>query len=113
MKIYGDKTTPGYIPEKNEPQGRISKTPKSDTDKNTQVAVSGDDLALTGKKVPVMNTTRETNIGSSSPVEFDVGEVPMMKQKLMFINESILNYPAEALSAQANLNSETVARLLV
>lgn len=112
MKIYGDKATPGYVPEKNEAQGKISKTPKSDADKGVQHAMAGDDLELTSKKVPVMNATRETNIGSSSSLEFDVGEVPMIKQKLMFINESIINNPIAALSAQANLNSETVARLL-
>lgn len=112
MKIYSDKTTPGYVPEKNETQSRISKTPKSAADMSDQVSVVGDDLELTSKKGAVMNTAREVKIGKSSSVEFDVGEVPMMKQKLMFINESILKYPAAALSAQANLNSETVASLL-
>ncbi len=112
MKIFNDKTTPGYIPEKNETQGRISKSPKSGSEKNVQVVQTSDELELSSQKVPVMSTMRETDIGGSPSFEFDAGDVPMIKQKISFVNGYILNNPLEALSAQANLNSESVARLV-
>lgn len=112
MKIFNDKTTPGYISEKNETQSRVSKTPKSGSDKNVQIPLTGDELELTSQKLPVTNSMREANIGTAPALEFDAGEVPMMQQKLSFVNSYILNNPLEALSAQANLNASSVAALL-
>ena len=112
MKIYSDKTAPGYIPDKNEIQGRASKNPKSVSDKNAKVVLTGDELELTGKKVTDMSSARATGTGHTSSVEFDVSQVPMMQQKLAFVNNYIMNNPAEALTAQANMNPDTVARLI-
>jgi hypothetical protein len=112
MKIYGDKIASGYSSEKTEVSARISKDTKSDSEKTAQVALSGDELELTSKKAAVLNSVREANLDSATSVEFDVSQVPVMKQRLGIISNYMLSNPAEALSTQANLASETVARLI-
>lgn len=112
MKINGDKTTPGYISEKSEMQGRASKTSKTISDKSAKIVLTEDELALTGKKETATVPMRETDIGYTTSVDFDVREVPMLKQRIEMINNYILKNPLAALSAQANLNSESVASLL-
>lgn len=112
MKIIGEASTPGYIPEKSEAQSRVPKTSKMNVEQNVQVFRSADELDLSNRKVSVMRSIRESNIGDSSVVSFDVTQVPMMKQNLSVLNSYIMNNPIEALSAQANLNAENVARLI-
>lgn len=109
MKISGDKSAPGYISEKNETQGRVSKNPKSASAKSAQVALTADELELTNKKAPALTPVRDT-VENATSVDFEVTE--MFKQELAAINNYIRSNPAEALSAQANLKSETVARLI-
>lgn len=110
MKIFNDSKTPGLISEKNETQGRISKKPGSD--KNAPVTLAADEIELTSKKAPAVNSIREVEIANTASVEFDVNEVPMMKMKLAALNNYILNNPAEALSAHANMNADLVAGLI-
>lgn len=105
MKIYGDKTALGYTPDKNLTQGRLEKTPKTICDQTR------DDLELTGKTAPV--ALRETETGDTVSVDFDVREVPMIKQRLEIISNYFVRNPLEALTIQGNLNSESVAKLLV
>jgi hypothetical protein len=110
MKIVNDTTAPGFIPEKNEAQSRVSK--KSGSEKYVPVQLATDELELTSKKAPAPNPMREVEIANAAAVEFDVGEVPMMKMKLAALNNYILNNHAEALSAQANLDTHVVAGLI-
>ncbi len=110
MKIINDSISPGLMPEKNETQSRVSKKPVSD--KSAPIAPAADELELTGKKAPAVNQLREVETANADAVEFDINEVPMIKLKLAVLNNYILNNTSEALSAQANINAETVAGLI-
>ncbi len=109
MKIFNESKTPGLISEKNETQGRVSKKPVSD--KSAPVVLKADELELTNKKTPV-GSMREVEIANAAAVEFDINDVPAIKLKLASLNNYLLNNPAAALSAQANLNTDVVAGLI-
>lgn len=110
VKINVDKTTPGNIPDRKEIQSRIAKTTKPASDKGAQIIQTRDDLKLKVKTLPMAMGV--TEVDDASSVEFDVREVPMIKQRLEIINNYFLRNPVEALSIQANLNSESVASML-
>lgn len=112
MKINNDAISPGLKSDKNESTGRVSKNVKSETDQTVQAFQTSDEVELTNKKMPAVNQMRETEIANTAAVEFDVSEVPMMKQRMQFINNYILNNPADALAAQARLNPGVVAGLI-
>jgi hypothetical protein len=111
MKIYGDRASAGIPAEKNEKPAKLPQPSKSGS--STAFIDTKDDLELTGKKVAVSDPVRETELANTDALEFDAGEVPVMKQKLQALSSYILSNPAEALSAQANLNPDMVAGLII
>jgi gamma-glutamylcysteine synthetase len=110
MKIFGVQSASGYSSEKSEKQRRVQAS-KSDAGDSALLFEPGDDLELTGKKAAVLNSVHESNIEAAYSAP-DTGDLSVIRQKLMTVNNRILNNPFEALSAQANLTTETVAGLI-
>lgn len=109
MKINVDRSSAGFAAEKYEKQ---SKTPQVSKPEVSAAFDTKDEVELTSKKAAILDDVRESNVGSSSSVSFDASQIPMLKQRLQFFTDYALSNPTEALSAQANLNSETVAKLV-
>ncbi len=110
MKINADRTAAGFAAENNDKQTKLPQNSKSVV--NEFFTGTKDDLELTSGKPAVLNQVGETNVWSASSAQSGAGDMDSMKQLLSRVSNYIHNNPAEALSAQANLNSETVAGLI-
>jgi putative NADPH-quinone reductase len=109
MRIYGDRSVSGYSSDKDEKKSRVQSLK---TGENEHVLLeSADALELTGKKAAVLNTVNETDVEVSLSAQA-FGDLHTIRQKLANLNGSLLRNPFEALGAQANLTSETVAGLI-
>ena len=112
MKVSFDRSSAGFGAQKSEMTGKIAQLPKTEAPKEAQAAVGAkDELELSMRKTAVLGSVREANLASAS-TESGADRLNAIKQKLATLNDYILDNPAEAFSAQANLNSGTVARLV-
>ena len=115
LRINIDRASAGFPAEKtekNEMPGKIAPSVKGDTAVGTLPDEKKDTLELSGRRLAMLNSVREANMASVSSTESAAENLSAIKQKLASLNNYIQENPQEALSAQANLNPETVARLI-
>jgi hypothetical protein len=109
VKINGDKASAGFPIEKNDKPSRMPS--KSGAGELARLMDTADDLELTGngKAAAVFNALRESNVDASNSL---TDELDTIREKLSALTGRLLSSPQQALSAQANLDSETVSRLV-
>jgi hypothetical protein len=112
MRINVDRASAGFPSEKNEKPGKITPSFRSDAASGAQTDETRDELELTNRRTAILDSVRETNMAAVSSTESAAGNLSAIKQRLASLNNYIQENPIEALSAHANLDPETVARLI-
>ena len=112
MRITIDRASAGFPSEMNELSGKTALSSKTDTAAGVQPDESQDALELTSRRTAMIDSVRETNMAAVSSTASAAGNLSAIKQKLAVLNNYIQENPLEALSAHANLDPETVARLI-
>jgi hypothetical protein len=106
MKIQPDRITAGFTAEKTEKQSKLPQTAKP---VSSPLVDTKDAYEMTSKKAAVLNAARETAEPYQIP---DEEMLKAVRERLAIVNRYMLKNPDEALSAQANLNADTVADLV-
>ena len=113
MKIHFDRTSAGFTAEKSEKTGKIAQAAKSDVLVSTSAAMpdTQDAVELSNRKIAVLNSVRESNVDALS-AETGPEQFKAMRSRLASITGYMQDNPQEALAAHANLDPETVTRLI-